>query len=289
MSLSGPLRPRAEALGRALPPLLAGAEQMAHTVMLGEHGRRRAGTGDEFWQYRPAQPGDPVRLMDWRRSARSDTHYVREREWQAAQTVAIWVDNGASMEFSGDASRSSKSDRARLLALALGILLLRGGERVGFGTLPPRPGRSQILRLAMAMEDTAVAAEHGPPDLGHLPRHGRAVLVSDMLGPIEPLRAALTRASELNARGVLLQVLDPAEEVFPYDGRTIFTSMGGGTQMETLRAGGLREQYITRLAERRAELAALARASGWQFHSHSTGDMPQSALLWLYRALERGV
>jgi uncharacterized protein (DUF58 family) len=78
------LRARAEALGQSLPPLLAEAELLAATVVLGDHGRRRAGMGDEFWQYRPAHAGDSARMIDWRRSARSDSHFVREREWQAA-------------------------------------------------------------------------------------------------------------------------------------------------------------------------------------------------------------
>ena len=139
------LRPRAEALGQALPPLLAHAEHLAATVILGEHGRRRAGMGDEFWQYRPTHAGDSARMIDWRRSARSDAHYVREREWQAAQTVVRWVDMSRAMEFPGDRRREPKGDRARLLALALAVLLLRGGERVGLsGTdVPPRAGRGQ--------------------------------------------------------------------------------------------------------------------------------------------------
>ena len=141
----GDLRTRAEALGQTLPPLLAEAEMLASTVMMGEHGRRRAGLGDEFWQYRPAHQGDSARMIDWRRSARSDAHFVREREWQAAQSVTIWVDPAKSMSFTGDRSRAPKSDRAKLLGLALAVLLLRGGERVGLaGLATPRAGRTQL-------------------------------------------------------------------------------------------------------------------------------------------------
>ena len=92
-------------------------------------------------------------MIDWRRSARGDVQYVREREWQAAQSVSLWVDTSASMRFSGDKTRPPKADRARLLALALSVLLLRGGERVGLtggptGVLtPPRSGRAQAERL----------------------------------------------------------------------------------------------------------------------------------------------
>ena len=147
-----PLSLRASAEGEAarLPALLARAEHLAGAVLPGAHGRRRAGTGDDFWQYRPAQIGDSRRMVDHRRSARGDQEFVREREWQIAQSVMLWVDQGASMRFASDKALPDKADRARLLGLALAILLLRGGERVGLtGTaLPPRRGNPQVLRLA---------------------------------------------------------------------------------------------------------------------------------------------
>ena len=93
------LRARAETLGHSLPALLAEAEHLAAHVMMGEHGRRRPGTGEDFWQYRAAQPGDALRSIDWRRSARSDQTYLRMQEWQAAQSVTLWVDGARSMSF----------------------------------------------------------------------------------------------------------------------------------------------------------------------------------------------
>ena len=282
------LRARAEALGASLPPLLAEAEHLAATVILGEHGRRRAGMGDEFWQYRPAAPGDSARMIDWRRSARSDGHFLREREWQASQTVMLWVDPARSMAFSGDKARAPKADRARLLALALAVLLLKGGERVGLAGVdaPPRGGRSQVLRLAMALEDAP--DDYGTPDVAGLPAHGRAVLMSDFMGNPAAVEDALARAADRGVKGALVQVLDPAEEEFPFDGRTIFESMGGTLRHETLRAGDLRARYLDRLAERRERLSSLARAAGWHWSTHHTGAPPLPALLWLYRALERG-
>lgn len=285
------LRARAEALGQALPPLLAEAEHLAATVILGDHGRRRSGMGDEFWQYRPAHAGDSARMIDWRRSGRSDAHFVREREWQAAQSVTLWVDPSRSMSFSGDKSRASKADRAQLLALALATLLLRGGERVGLAGIaaPPRSGRAQLERLALAMADAAQAADdYGVPDATGMVAHGRAVFLSDFLGDLAGVEAALARASDRGLKGALVQVLDPAEEEFPFDGRTIFESMGGTLRHETLRAGDLRSRYLARLAERKDRLAALARASGWHYLCHHTGESAQAALLWLYRSLERG-
>ena len=283
------LRARAEGEASRLPPLLARAEHLAGTVLLGEHGRRRAGMGDNFWQYRPAQAGDSRRMIDHRRSAKGDTQYVREREWQIAQSVMMWVDQGASMRFASTADLPQKIDRARLIALATAILLVRAGERVGLtGTaLPPRSGSAQIVRLAqMFTQDSP--ADYAPPEHRAMIPHARAVFVSDFLGDMTDVRLALIKAADRGGRGVLFQILDPADEAFPFRGRTIFESIGGTIAHETLKASDLRDRYLDRLAARKAELADLTRATGWRLGLHHTSDSAQSALLWLYRALDGG-
>lgn len=282
------LRGRAESEAARLPPLLAQADHLAGTVLLGDHGRRRAGLGDDFWQYRPAQPGDSRRMVDHRRSARGDAQFVREREWQIAQSVMLWVDQGASMRFSSDGPQ--KIDRARLLGLALAILLIRGGERVGLtGTnLPPRRGKAQIDRLAQFLS-TNDTQDYAPPEHRAMLPHGRAVFLSDFLGDLDQVTLALTKAADRGVNGVLMQVLDPVEEQFPYVGRTVFQSIGGTLAHETLKASDLRDRYLDRLAERRDHLQSLCRNTGWQFGLHTTGENAQSALLWLYRALGGGI
>ena len=285
------LRHRAEEEAARLPPLLARAEQLAGTVLLGDHGRRRAGLGDDFWQYRPVQPGDPRRMIDWRRSARSDDRFVREREWQIAQSVMLWVDQSASMSFtSNDKTLPQKGDRARDIALATAILLIRGGERVGLtGTLlPPRRGQNQVLRLAEFFS-RASDEDFGVPEHRAMLPNARALFVSDFLGPIDGLTTALTKAADRGVRGVLLQVLDPVEEAFPFHGRTIFESMGGTVAHETLKASELKDRYLARLAERKEHLTQLCAATGWQYGQHHTSASAQSALLWVWQALDRGV
>jgi len=279
------LRERAERLGGALPALVVAAEHLANSVLAGAHGRRRPGPGAEFWQYRPAS--EVTGRIDWRRSARGDEPFVRQTEWQAARAVALWVDPGAAMGFTGDRQRESKGARARLLALALGLLLLRGGERVGLAhpDHPPRAGLAQAGRLAEALAGPDAADEHGQPDLRATPPGGHAVLVSDFLGDTAPLRAALAVAESRNLRGLMVQVLDPVEEVFPFDGRTRFESMSGHLAWETLRAGDLRADYLARLAARKDELTTLARHAGWQASVLHTDRPAAEGLMWLWHAL----
>ena len=289
MTTEGQLRQRAEDLAATLPPLLAEAEHRAQAVLLGAHGRRRSGMGDEFWQYRPARGGDEARMIDWRRSGKSDAHFVREKEWQAAQSVLIWVDEAQSMDFSGDRNRPTKADRAKLLAMAISVLLIHGGERVALASLgtPPRSSQLQLLRIAQNFTTAKPTEDYGTPVIRVMPPHSRALFVSDFLGDLDGLEQQMTRAADRGVKGVLYQILDPAEEAFPFDGRTIFQSMGGTLEHETLKAGDLRDRYLQRLTERKARLADLAQTTDWQYACHHTGDSAQSALLWLYGALER--
>src|SRR5919112_1752687 len=129
----------ARTLAARLPDLLVAARRIAANVMLGVHGRRHPGPGETFWQFRSYVSGEPARQIDWRRSARDHHLYVREREWEAAQTVWLWADLSASMDFRSKLSNTPKVERAVVLMLALAEMLGRGGERVGLpGLIAPR-------------------------------------------------------------------------------------------------------------------------------------------------------
>jgi len=284
------LRSRSEAVAGSLPALMADAQHLAATVLLGVHGRKRAGTGDEFWQYRAAQAGDPYRSIDWRRSARaSDAHFVRQTEWQAAQSVMIGVDDAASMTFTGHDARPSKLRRAQTLAMAVAILAVRGGERVGLTHLsePPRGGQAQLMRMAAALMDGHEAGDYGSPKPRVMPMGSRAVFFSDFLGDPTAIEDVLGRAADRGVKGALVQVLDPDEEAFPYDGRTVFESMSGAIRFETLKANALRSAYLERLAERKDRLQMAARRTGWRYMCHHTDQPAEPTLLWIYRALEK--
>ena len=283
------IRGQAERDAAHLPGLLLRAQHLANGVLLGEHGRRRPGSGDDFWQYRPLYDGESHRMIDWRQSARGDDHFVRQHELKSAQTAQLWVDQSASMRFSGDPTRATKSDQARVVALALSILLLRVGERVGLsdGTLAPSSGARQIQHLSNRFE-TDTTQDYTPPEAGALLPNANVVFISDFLAPIEPVIAAVGYATDRKATGVLLQVLDPVEMQFPFTGRTIFQSIGGSLHHESLKASDLKGGYLDRLETRRAALRDLCQRTGWQYHCHITDHTAQSALLWLYHALGDG-
>jgi uncharacterized protein (DUF58 family) len=276
---------RAEALGARLPPLQVAADRVAATVAQGVHGRRRVGQGDSFWQYRPFLAGDDAARIDWRQSARSDRHYVRETEWEAAQTVCLWRDGSASMRWHSREAGAEKVERAELLLVALASLLMRGGERVRLLGGEPRglTGRGGLDRLVEQLG--RVPDGDGMPPESPVPRHARVVLIGDFLGPLAEIEAGVARLAAVPAGGHLLQVLDPAEAVLPYAGRVRFEGLEHEREMLIPRVEGVRGAYAERLAAQQAGLAAIARAAGWSFAMHRTDHAPEAALLGLYTAL----
>lgn len=277
-----PADPRAgaEALGAGLGALLLAADRLSASALPGAHGERRAGQGEAFWQYRAALPGDSAGGIDWRRSGRSDTLYLREREAQSPRQAVLWVDGGPGMAWASAPGLPPKRDRALLVVLAFGLALLKGGERVAALGQPARSGRAQAARLAEGLLA-------GPVLDGAGWRAGqRVVLASDWLSAdLDDLGAALAAASQAGVRGAILQVLDPAEAGFPFAGALDFLDAEGRPAHRTRDAEGLRAAYLDRLAARQRALASLAGAAGWQFSSATTGEAPATALIWLANAL----
>jgi uncharacterized protein (DUF58 family) len=274
--------PWAEQLGASLPPLLVEAERVASTVMPGLHGRRRAGPGEAFWQFRAYVAGDQASRIDWRQSGKSDRLFIRETEWEAAQTVALWASTAAGMEWRSGTDVPSKALRAQLLLLALASLLLRGGERVRlFGLGRPFAGRHALPRIAGALPQMA-----DRPEDPRIARHARAVLFGDFWEPLEATRCAIAALAAQGVRGHMLQVLDPAEETLPFSGRIRFEGVGADVPPALVpRVEAVREVYAERVARHRAGLSALAQSAGWTFATHRTDQPPEAALLALHQVL----
>src|SRR3954453_22169985 len=114
-------------LAASMPRLILEARKIAATVIHGLHGRRRSGSGENFWQFRRYVSGEEARRIDWRRSARDDNLYVREREWEAAHTIWIWPDRSPSMAFTSRLPRVRKLHPTLIIAFALVKILVGAG------------------------------------------------------------------------------------------------------------------------------------------------------------------
>jgi uncharacterized protein (DUF58 family) len=265
-------------LAATMPRLIMEARRVAATIIHGLHGRRRAGPGENFWQYRRFMSGEPAGRVDWRRSARDDHLYVREQEWEAAHTVWIWPDRSASMTFKSGLARETKLERALVIAFALAEVLIEGGERVGIpGLMRPTASRNVIERMAQAILHDRGVRPSLPPSFSPSPR-SEVVLLSDFWGPIAEIRHTAARLSATHAHGHIVQIVDPAEETFPYAGRIEFVEPEGAGAITAGRAETWREDFQARIERHRAEIRAETDHLAWSFIIHRT-DRPASELL----------
>jgi uncharacterized protein (DUF58 family) len=286
MAATPALRQHAEQLASTLPPLQVAAERIALTVAQGVHGRRRVGQGETFWQFRRYQPGDPPQKIDWRQSAKSQPIFVRETEWAAAQSIWLWRDGSPSMRYRSREAVPEKLERADLLTLALAALLIRGGERIALLGSGRRPatGQAVLNRLAIQLLRPNPVKD-SLPRIEQLPRHAHLVLVGDFLSPLPELERVLRGFAGQGNHGHLLQVLDPAEETLPFNGRIRFEGPEGEGEALLSRTETVRDDYRQRFEVHQAGLRDLTRAVGWNFASTRTDRAPQTALLALYLQL----
>ncbi|EFL89049.1 DUF58 domain-containing protein [Ahrensia sp. R2A130] len=276
---------RARARAALIPDLLIDAHTIANTVTAGWHGRRKRGSGDTFWQFRPYDTGESMARIDWRRSARDDTGiFVRDQEWESAHTVWVWADSSSSMLYKSELGHVSKQSRALVLALAAGDVLARSGERVGWpGVTRAVASRNGAERIAAQL----MAAKEMPefPPLQDVRNRSELLLVSDFLAPMDETLERLSTIARRGVRGTLLQIIDPAEERFPFTGRTRFEDPSSGAKLTFGRAETLRDDYTRIFAARKQALSDHCRRLGWHHVVHHTDELASTALVAVHTRL----
>jgi uncharacterized protein (DUF58 family) len=278
----------ARSLAATMPRLILESRRVAATIIHGLHGRRRAGSGENFWQFRRFVSGEPAARVDWRRSARDDHLYVREQEWEAAHTVWIWPDRSPSMAFASPMAWESKLDRTLVVSFALAEVLVEGGERIGIpGIMRPTASRTVIEKMAEAIIHDPQPRQSLPPSFSPSPL-AEVVVLSDLWAPIAEVHATIAQLSASGAHGHVVQIVDPAEETFPYSGRIEFFEPEGAGAITAGRAETWRADYETRIERHRAEIRAETDRLGWSFAIHRTDRPATDLLLWLHSSMGAG-
>jgi len=261
----------ARALAFLLPKLILDAERLAFIAAPGLHGRRRGGPGDSFWQFRDWQNGDDARRIDWRRSARGERLYFKEREWEAQASVALALEDTPGLDYQSQTALPSKRERAVLLLLAMAAILLRAGERVALaGITPPFSGSHALTHLVSALLNGGSAP--------HEPR-ARRIRFGEFLQPDPSFTSP--------PGGAVVQLLDPAECDFPFTGRLIFEGMRNEPPIEAANAAAWRDAYRLRIQAHRESIAQSAHKSAQTYLFHRTDHPPAQLLAALYQAMLR--
>ena len=263
-------------LAGRMPRLVLEARRVAAALVHGLHGRRQAGPGETFWQFRPFVAGEAAQRVDWRRSGRDNRLYVREREWETAQSVWMWIDRSASMAYASDLAGAPKIERALVLALALADAFVEAGERVGLlGLMPARASRQITERVAEALVGDLAGLDDDLPPRAPVGRFDEAILVGDFLSPAADIDAVVAGIASRGARGHLVMIVDPVEETFPFAGQAMLHDLEDGVQLRIGDAGSWGAAYRERMALHRETILETTRRHGWTLTIHHT-DRPAS-------------
>jgi uncharacterized protein (DUF58 family) len=269
------LKAEAAALAGDLGTLTTRA-RAASAAHLGSAGRRKSGGGENFWQYRRHTSEDGAERIDWRRSAREEHLFVRETELETARTFLFWADPSPGFHWSSEASIPLKADRALLLCMSLAGALSRSGERCG-ALGGGRGAVSGARATSRVGEDIRNFSADMP--LPRPPKERAAVVVcSDFYSSLADWRSFLTPVAAKCRDGVLLQVCDPIEENYPFNGRVRFFRPGQERERLIGRAESIRDGYIEKFTQRRADMLNLAGELGWRFVTHVTTEPARTPL-----------
>jgi uncharacterized protein (DUF58 family) len=268
-------------LSARIPGLMLEARRVAASVV-GVHGRRKAGPGESFWQFRALAAGEAASRIDWRRSARDGRLFVREREWESSHSLWFWIDRSASMGYQSSLAKASKVDRALVIGLALSDMLVEAGERVGLlGLTTAQASRRIVEKLAEALVADEPGLVDDLPPAHPLSPFAEAVIITDALINLESWAARLKSIAANGARGHVLLIVDPVEETFPFSGQAVLQDPEAGDELQIGDADDWREAYLNRMAAHREALRAATRDVGWTLTIHHTDRPASEALLRL--------
>lgn len=277
------LRSRAHEEAAALPDLIAHAEKAAKSVLTGDHRQRKPESGEKFWQFREYMPGDRPQDIDWRQSARGDRIFVRQKEWQTAQTSLFWCASGPGMSYSSRTNIPSKRETALVLALSLSILMNRGGEVTGPLQASVRTGRTDLSLQKMGH----ALIETKPSDLPSadikIRRDANAVLCGDFLEQPELIERSFTAIASQTENGIVFQVLDPAELTLPFSGNVIFAPPEHGDRHHIISVESVRSAYRKKIEDHLQSLRDICHKLQWPLILHTTDRPVRETLAAVWR------
>lgn len=240
--------------------------------MTGRHRSRLQGFSAEFAEHREYVAGDDVRYVDWKVFGRSDRYFLKQFEDETNFSCWLVLDTSESMSYRSTGTRCSKLDHARRAAAALAWLALRQADAVGLVTvagtlknvLPPSTQPSHLQQIKQALVDSTAT---GPTGLGtaladlatRLTQPAMVICFSDLFADIDETIGGLEQLAWHGHDVVVLQVMDPAEEEFPFEDPTRFVGLEGEPD-QVVEPRALAEAYRVEIRRFLDELSSRCRS-----------------------------
>jgi uncharacterized protein (DUF58 family) len=232
-------RPRADLIDPASLATLGRIEIVARWIvdgfLTGLHRSPRKGFSVEFAEFRPYQPGDDLRYIDWKVVARADRWMIKQFEEETNTRAAIVLDVSRSMDWSGSSTRLTKLRYSEQIVAAIALLLIRQRDAVGLiryddrlrTVLPARARSVQWRRIVRALLEESAGKDsrmaEGVQQAAKLIRRpGILIVISDLLVDIDAMERALRVARAAGHQVTVLHIMDPSERELDTPGEAVF-------------------------------------------------------------------
>ena len=261
------MRLKAEELSNKIPSLYVKADRIANTIWEGMHNRNKDGVGDNFWQFRKYEYGDPAHLIDWKKTAKSNETFIQEKELQTLQNFVIWRDTSKSMNFRSSESIDTKLYRANLFTLTLTIILSKSGENIVLNGLKTEllKGGNAVNFVSNQINEKVTDSFKSSPNINEIKNNSDVILIGDFLNNINETEKTIKELSNRGINGIIIQILDPAERFFPYKGRINFNGLEGEQNILIGKAESVRNDYKKAIKIHIEKLEKLTTSYSWKY------------------------
>ena len=261
------MRLKAEELSSQISTLHIKANRIANTIWEGMHVRNKDGVGDNFWQFRKYEYGDPAHLIDWKKTAKSNETFIQEKESQTLQNFVIWRDTSRSMNFSSAENIDTKLFRANLLTLALTIILSKSGENIVLNGSDSKllKGSEAVNFISNNINKQINNNYISTPNIDEIKNNSHVILIGDFLTNLEYTKKVIKQLSNRGINGIIIHIVDPAEKSFPYKGRINFNGLEEEQNILIGKAESVRSQYKKAIKLHFDNLEKLAISYSWKY------------------------
>jgi len=283
------MRIQAEKLASLTPNLSIRANKLANTVLEGIHNRNKAGIGDNFWQFRKYEYGDPIQLIDWKKTGKSSDIFIQEKELSTVQNINIWRDTSNSMNYHSNKNIILKSDIANILTLALSLIFSKKGENVSINGINNKSitEDNNLEPITDTLNNKTTTRYVSKPNLNEIKNNSSSILIGDFLYNSKITNNIIKTLSSRNIYGIIIHIIDPAEKSFPFKGRINFNGLEGEDPYLIGNVEAVKEEYSKIFEDHIKNIKNTAKSYGWNYFMHITDKPLEELMIDIYFSISR--
>lgn len=272
---------KAQNISRKLPIIKIFSDK-PKSYNFGDIKDKKRGIGEEFWDFREYQLGDPLKSIDWKKSSKLNKILIKNNENESSKNIWFWRNESVSMNYRNSNKVEEKLYRSKMLGLILIDIFLRSGEKVGIigSDLALKKGPKSFLEIATEFLSRSLKFSDS-----RIKKNDVVFIISDFLENPNQIKKQLLSISESIYSGILIQVLDSSELEFPFKGRNQFFDPLSGLHKIFNKSESMKIRYKEKIKSHQLKLDNICSKFGWKIFRNKTSQTYESLIMQIYSSL----